>query len=523
MHLAVVHLTRLLALTACPRPRSGRPAAELAAPPDLALLAVPQEDPEPAAATTTGLQRSLELAGLELRLAPLGPGDSVTYALRRAAGDGNVRAVFELHFSGMSAEIVEASEELHADLYRWQPAVSMFKRVLGSFGPVWLASGETAGASEDIVTEARGWGYLQGDEEPVVQTSELSDDEIGTLLGLPATAPSGGSSPGDGADAPRPAISELGYSTRCEAVEAADDALGTMARQVLRSKATEPPGAYRLADGSAWPDEGVEGVFLSPLSGAPLFSGGQRRVSTTGWPSFSASDARGDAAEPAALAQHLSTAADVSGGAVRLELVESATAAHLGHDMGGGVLCVNAAALLFVRRGDPPPASLPEPAAPAVAAALRSRPELLGAVRCATLAGGCFWSLRSRLAELPGVVAAVAGFTGGTSASPTYEEVCSGSGGHVEAVQLAFAPSALAYSELLDAFWTLHDPTTALRQGADVGPQYAPAVFWHSQAQRDAAEASRASVQGGLPEGVAVATRVEPAAIFWPAGDEHQR
>ena len=190
-----------------------------------------------------------------------------------------------------------------------------------------------------------------------------------------------------------------------------------------------------------------------------------------------------------------------------------------------GYDCVNGAGLLFVPRGAPLPPQL-LPAAPAAAALLRAAPRWLGGYQLATLAAGCFWGARRRLGALPGVLWAVAGYCGGGGGAaaerPSYAQVCGGGTGHLEAVQLAYDPGAISFDEILEAFWAAHEPTSALRQGADVGPQYGCAVFYHSDAQRSAALASRAALQSALPGGAQVATGVRPAGVFFEAEAEHQ-
>ena len=109
----------------------------------------------------------------------------------------------------------------------------------------------------------------------------------------------------------------------------------------------------------------------------------------------------------------------------------------------------------------------------------------------ATLAAGCFWGVEAELRAVPGVIDTKVGYTGGTTTSPTYEQVCSGRTGHAEAVWSQFDPARFRYEKLLDVFWKLHDPTTLNRQGPDVGSQYRSAIFYHDAAQHAAAEASR--------------------------------
>src|SRR5512144_1162690 len=107
----------------------------------------------------------------------------------------------------------------------------------------------------------------------------------------------------------------------------------------------------------------------------------------------------------------------------------------------------------------------------------------------ATLAGGCFWCLDAVYREVRGIEEIVSGYTGGRRPSPTYEQVCTGTTGHAEAVQVRFDPDAVSYREILEVFFAIHDPTTVDRQGADVGTQYRSAIFWHTDEQKATAEA----------------------------------
>ena len=139
----------------------------------------------------------------------------------------------------------------------------------------------------------------------------------------------------------------------------------------------------------------------------------------------------------------------------------------------------------------------------------------------ATFAAGCFWGVESSFRRLPGVVDVVVGYIGGTTESPTYEQVCSGRTGHAEAVQITFDPSQISYGQLVDAFWKVHDPTTLNRQGPDHGTQYRSAIFTHSEVQSMEAKASMEAAQTQFRD--PIVTQVEPAADFWPAEDYHQR
>lgn len=140
----------------------------------------------------------------------------------------------------------------------------------------------------------------------------------------------------------------------------------------------------------------------------------------------------------------------------------------------------------------------------------------------ATLGGGCFWCLEAVYDELVGVEDVVSGYAGGTVPNPSYQAVCTGTTGHAEVVQVTFDPSVIRYDEILDVFFTIHDPTTLNRQGADVGTQYRSVIFTHSAEQaRLAAEKIRELEAGSLWDDPIV-TQVEPLDAFYPAEDYHQ-
>ena len=146
----------------------------------------------------------------------------------------------------------------------------------------------------------------------------------------------------------------------------------------------------------------------------------------------------------------------------------------------------------------------------------------MGERETATLAGGCFWCLEAVYEQLRGVERVVSGYAGGSVANPSYEAVCSGRTGHAEVVQVDFDPAEVSYRELLEVFFTIHDPTTLNRQGADVGTQYRSAVFTHSPQQEATA---REVIRDLEAEGVwdePIVTTVEPLAEFYPAEAYHQ-
>ncbi|NLF30755.1 MAG: peptide-methionine (S)-S-oxide reductase MsrA [Planctomycetes bacterium] len=139
----------------------------------------------------------------------------------------------------------------------------------------------------------------------------------------------------------------------------------------------------------------------------------------------------------------------------------------------------------------------------------------------ATFAAGCFWGVEEAFRSLDGVVDTRVGYTGGQTESPTYEEVCTGRTGHAEAVRVVYDPGVISYDDLLAAFWKSHDPTTPNRQGPDVGAQYRSAIFVHSDAQRQVAEASREKRQSRLDR--PIVTEIVEAGPFYEAEDYHQQ
>jgi methionine-S-sulfoxide reductase len=140
----------------------------------------------------------------------------------------------------------------------------------------------------------------------------------------------------------------------------------------------------------------------------------------------------------------------------------------------------------------------------------------------ATFAGGCFWCLTPPFEKLAGVLKVTAGYTGGHVANPSYQEVCAGGTGHLEAVQVLFEPARIGYDSLLQVFWRNIDPTDAWGQFADQGEQYQTAVFVHDAAQRAAAEASKTALAASGLFDRSIVTAIREAAPFWPAEDYHQ-
>jgi peptide-methionine (S)-S-oxide reductase len=138
----------------------------------------------------------------------------------------------------------------------------------------------------------------------------------------------------------------------------------------------------------------------------------------------------------------------------------------------------------------------------------------------ATLGGGCFWCLEAEYQRIPGVIHVTSGFAGGHTENPTYKQVCLGDTGHAEVTQIEFDPKKLSYEKLLDYFWDMHDPTTLNRQGNDVGTQYRSIILYNSDAQKAAAEKSKAEAQKEFKD--PIVTEIVPLKKFYKAEDYHQ-
>jgi len=139
----------------------------------------------------------------------------------------------------------------------------------------------------------------------------------------------------------------------------------------------------------------------------------------------------------------------------------------------------------------------------------------------ATFAAGCFWGVEAAFRETPGVLATTVGYTGGVTKNPSYEQVCSHTTGHAEAVEVEFDPDQISYEKLLDVFFSIHDPMQMNRQGPDVGDQYRTAIFVHDDEQAREAEASKEEHAKDFAR--PIVTEITPATTFYPAEDYHQR
>jgi peptide methionine sulfoxide reductase msrA/msrB len=281
---------------------------------------------------------------------------------------------------------------------------------------------------------------------------------------------------------------------------------------VTQECGTEPPfhNAY-------W-DNHRPGIYVDVVSGEPLFLSKDKYDSGTGWPSFTRPVGPG----------HLQTQTDSSLFDTRVEVRSARAGSHLGHVFDDGPAptgkryCMNSASLRFVPAEQMaaegygqylPQLGLPEPVP-----APTSRPTRA----VATLAGGCFWGVQELIRALPGVLDSKVGYTGGTTDHPDYEQVHTGRTGHAEAVEITFDPTVISYESILRYFFRLHDPTTANRQGNDVGTQYRSAIFYHDDEQRGIAEKVKAEVDASGKWRSKVTTQIVPASSFYLAEDYHQ-
>ena len=257
---------------------------------------------------------------------------------------------------------------------------------------------------------------------------------------------------------------------------------------VIEHKGTERPWSGRFVNH----DEA--GQYTCKRCDAPLFSSATKFDAGCGWPSF-------DQALPGAVRE----APDADGR--RTEILCAACGAHLGHVFRGEGHtvkntrhCVNSISLGFE--------------AEAAEAAEEAR---------AYFAGGCFWGVEHHLARAPGVLGVTSGYMGGRADDPSYGEVCTGTTGHAEAVEVVYDPGRTSYEDLARLFFEIHDPTQVDRQGPDMGPQYRSAVFYHTPEQQAAALQSKQKLEQSGKSDRKIVTRIVPAAPFWRAEEYHQR
>jgi peptide methionine sulfoxide reductase msrA/msrB len=279
---------------------------------------------------------------------------------------------------------------------------------------------------------------------------------------------------------------------------------------VTQQCGTEPP--FR----NAYWDNHKPGIYVDVVSGEPLFSSLDKFDSGSGWPSFTRPLNGTEVVEKK----------DSALGMERTEVRSKMADSHLGHvfddgpaDKGGMRYCINSASLKFIPIEEMDQAGYGQYLEPFVKAGLIKGP----VHETAILAGGCFWGMEEIIRKIPGVIKTTVGYSGGTTANPTYEEVCTGATGHAESIEVEFDSTRLSYEQLLDYFFRMHDPTTLNRQHNDVGTQYRSAIFYTTEAQKRTAERVKERWGKSGKFSRPITTEITAAGKFYSAEEYHQK
>ncbi len=261
---------------------------------------------------------------------------------------------------------------------------------------------------------------------------------------------------------------------------------------ILREKGTEQPYSGKLLLNKD------SGVYKCSACGNVLFTSGSKFESHCGWPSFDEEVAGGK----------IITKTDNSHGMTRTEIMCGRCGGHLGHlfDDGptstGKRYCVNSVSLEFVD-----------------ANTFKKEENHMDTL---TLGGGCFWCIEAVFQQMKGVISAESGYSGGKTVNPSYEDVCSGNTGHVEVVQIIFDKNITSMEDILKVFFTVHDPTSLDKQGADEGYQYRSVIYFRSDAQKKTAQDIIAALDKAKAYESPIVTKVEPFSVFYKAELSHQ-